>query len=120
VLNVEPTLVYPGTKVFLYGDRFGNNSNNKYALMKDGERVRVDYWEDHKIIFTVPLSWKSEPMNLWIEKPVEWNAETIIEKTKPVQIKLLKVTGKFTSDDELYFEQIKEWKRETKEMNGYK
>lgn len=117
---VEPTLVYPGTKVFLYGDRFGDNSNNKYALMKDGERIRVDYWEDHKIIFTVPLDWKPGEMKFWIEKPVEWNAETVIEKTKPITIKLLKVTGSFTPDDDLYFEQMKTWRKETKEINGYK
>ncbi|PIY69558.1 hypothetical protein COY90_00025, partial [Candidatus Roizmanbacteria bacterium CG_4_10_14_0_8_um_filter_39_9] len=76
--------------------------------------------EDHKIIFTVPLSWKPGPMNIWIEKPVEWNAETVIEKTKPISIKLLKVTGQFTPDDDLYFEQLKTWRKETREMNGYK
>jgi len=116
---IEPTLAYPGTKVFLYGDRFGDGTSAKYALMKDGKKVRVDYWEDHKIIFTVPLSWKPGPMNLWIEKPVEWNAETVIEKTKPITIKLLKVTGSFTPDDDLYFEEMKDWKKETKELNGY-
>lgn len=118
--HIEPTLVYPGTKIILYGDRFGDNTNSNYALMKDGERIRVDYWDDHKIIFTVPLSFKAEEMKLWIEKPVEWNAETIIEKTKPVQIKLLKVTGQFTPDDDLYFEQMKGWREETRKVNGYK
>jgi hypothetical protein len=117
--HIEPSLVYPATKVFLYGDRFGDGANEKYALMKDGERVRTDYWEDHKIIFTVPLSWKTGLLNIWIEKPVEWNAETIIEKTKAVQVKLLKVTGRFTPDDYLYFEQKKKWRKETLESNGY-
>ena len=117
---IEPKLVYPGTKVFIYGDRFGDNSNNKYALMKDGERIRPDYWEDHKIIFTVPLSWKPGPLSIWIEKPVDWNAETVIEKSKLVSIKLLKVMGYFTSDDDLYFEELKSWRKETKEANGYK
>lgn len=120
VPHIEPTLLYPGTKVLLYGDRFGDNSNSKYALMKDGERVRVDYWEDHKVIFTVPLSWKPGDMNMWIEKPIVWNAETIVERTKPVTIKLLKVTNQFTPDDDKYFDQKKLWRKETKELNGYK
>ena len=118
--HIEPLLVYPGTKVVLYGDRFGDNSNNKYALMRDGHRVQVDYWEDHKIIFTVPLDWKQPGvMSFWIEKPIEWNAETVIEKTKPITIKLLKVTDYFTPDDDLYFEQMKTWRKETLEINGY-
>lgn len=117
--KIEPTLVYPGTKVFLYGERFGDGKNDKYAVMRNGERVQVDYWEDHKIIFTVPLSWKPGEMNLWIEKPVEWNAQIIIERTKPKSIKLLKVTGHFTPDDDLYFKEKKSWKKETLELNGY-
>lgn len=116
---IEPALVYPGTKVFLYGDRFGDNSNSQYALMRDGERVRTDYWEDHKIIFTVPLGWEPGAMNLWIQKPIDWNAEVVIEKTKPVTIKLLPITDHFTPDDDLYFEQLKTWRKETREMNGY-
>lgn len=117
---IEPSLVYPGTKVIIYGDSFSGKEDSRNKLMKDGVEVRTDYWEDHKIIFTVPLSWKSGMMNFWIEKPIEWNGETIIEKTKPVPVKLLKVTGKFTPDDDLYFEQVKQWKKETREINGYK
>lgn len=117
--KIEPTFVYPGTKVFLYGERFGDGKNDKYAVMRNGKRVRVDYWEDHKIIFTVPLGWEEGPMDLWIEKPVEWNAEIIIERTKPKSIRLLKVTGHFTPDDDLYFKEKKSWKKETLELNGY-
>lgn len=117
---VEPSLVYPGTKIILYGERFGDGLNSMYALMKDGERIRPDYWEDHKIIFTVPLSWKQpKMMNFWIEKPVEWEGKTVIERTKPIPIRLLKVTDHFTPDDDLYFEQMKTWRKETKEINGY-
>lgn len=117
---IEPMLVYAGTKVILYGERFGDQSNNKFALMRDGVRIRTDHWDDHKIIFTVPLDWKKPgEMKIWIEKPVEWNAETVIERTRPVVIKLLLVTDHFTSDDDLYFEQLKTWRKETKELNGY-
>jgi hypothetical protein len=120
VTIVEPTMVYPGTKIIFYGDRFGDGNNDKYALVKDGIKIRPDYWEDHKIIFTVPLDWKKPGvMNLWIEKPIIWNSTTIIEKTKPVQIHLLQVTGDFTPDDDLYFEQMKSWRKETKDINGY-
>ena len=116
---IEPTLVYPATKVLLFGNSFGSKIDDRYRLMKDGVEVRPDYWEDHKIIFTIPLGWKTGFMNIWIERPVQWNGETIIEKTKPVQIKLLPVGIKFTPDDDLYFEQMKTWKEETEEINGY-
>ena len=116
---VEPTSVYPGTKVVLFGESFGGKSDERNRLIQNGKEIRTDYWEDHKIIFTVPLDWKTGNIDIWIEKPVEWNGETIIEKTKPITIKLLKVTDKFTPDDELYFEQMKTWRQETKVLNGY-
>jgi hypothetical protein len=120
IAKIEPGLLYPATKVVLYGDSFGDNSNTNYALMRNGVPINVDYWEDHKIIFTVPLDWKSGDMRIWIQRPIEWNAETIIEKSKPFTIKLLKVTSGFTPDDDLYFEEMKNWRKETKEINGYK
>jgi hypothetical protein len=58
-------------------------------------------------------------MNVWVERPVQWNGETIIEKTKEQQIKLLPVTSWSAPDDDLYFEQMKKWKKETREINGY-
>ncbi|MEI6774568.1 MAG: hypothetical protein WCL18_07470 [bacterium] len=117
---VEPSLTYASTKVTIYGIHLGDNSKNKYALMRDGVKMRVDSWDDNKIIFTVPLEWKQpSEMSFWIEKPVNWNAETIIERTKPMKIKVLKVTGGFTPDDDLYFEQMKTWRKETLEINGY-
>lgn len=120
IRTIEPTLVYPATKVVLFGNSFGSKIDERYRLMKDGIEVRPDYWEDHKIIFTIPLGWKTGLMNIWIERPVQWNGETIIEKTEPTSIRLLPVTGKFTENDDLYFEQIKTWKKETREINGYK
>lgn len=119
ISQIEPTIAYPSTKIIIYGDSFGDGSNGKYALMKDGVKIRPDYWEDHKIIFTVPLNWKTGSIEVWIQKPVEWNAETVIEKTEPISIQLLKVTGEFTSNDDLYFEQLKKWRKETREINGY-
>lgn len=117
---LEPLLVYPSTKVILIGNSFGSKIDERYRLVKDGEEIRTDYWEDHKIIFTVPLGWKNGFMNIWIEKPVQWNGETIIEKTKSIQIKLLPVSSWNSPDDDLYFEQMKKWQKETKEINGYK
>ncbi|MCX6731163.1 MAG: hypothetical protein NTZ55_04925 [Candidatus Roizmanbacteria bacterium] len=116
---VEPKLVYPATKVLLFGSSFGSRIDERYRLMKDGVEVRPDYWEDHKIIFTIPLGWKTGIVNIWIERPIQWNGETIIEITKPVQIKLLPISGWNSPDDDLYFEQMKTWKKETREINGY-
>lgn len=116
---IEPTLVYPATKVVVLGNSFGSKIDDRYRLMKDGVEIRPDYWEDHKIIFTIPLGWKTGFMNVWIERPVQWNGETVIEKTKPSQIKLLPITSWNAPDDDLYFEQIKTWRKETREINGY-
>jgi len=116
---IEPTLVYPSSKIILYGDHFGDNSNKMYALKKDGMKIRPDYWDDKKIIFTVPLGWKRGNMRIWIEKPIVTNGKIEIGKTEPVTIKLLLVTGKFTPDDDKYFEEMRSWQKETLEINGY-
>lgn len=118
---IEPTYVYPGTKIVIYGERFGDNSDSHYAVKYNGNKIRTDYWEDHKIILTVPLDWKKpEDLKIWIERPIEWNGAKIIERTKPVTVKLLEVSGKIQPEDDLYFKQISSWQDETKEINGYK
>lgn len=116
---VEPTLLYRSNKVIITGNSFGSKFNNKYRLIQDSYEIRTDYWENDKIIFTVPLDWKVGTHRIWIEKPVEWEGKTVIEKTKPVMIRVLPVTGRFTPEDDLYFEQMKTWRQETREINGY-
>ena len=116
---LEPTLVYPATKVVIYGDSLGYKADGRYRLMEDGGEVRADYWDDHKIIFTIPLSWPKGLHTIWVEKPIEWNTQTIIEKTKPIQIKVLPVSTTFTPDDTAYLQQEQTWRPETKKINGY-
>lgn len=116
---MEPVLVYHSTKVVLYGKSFGEKKDERYRIMRNGKEIRTDYWDDSKIIFTIPLEWKPGEYSIWIERPIEWNTETIIEKTKPQTIKVLPVTGKITPDDDLYFKQMNTLRKETKEINGF-
>lgn len=116
---MEPMLVYRSTKVVLYGKSFGEKKDERYRIMRNGKEIRTDYWDDSKIIFTIPLDWKPGEYAIWIERPIEWNTETIIEKTKPQTLKVLPVTGKITPDDDLYFKQMDTLRKETKEINGF-
>lgn len=118
--TVEPTIVYPATKVIIYGAGFNDDNNFKgFRLVRNGSPVRIDYQDRNKIIFTIPLDWPKGKSNIWIEKEIEWQGKKIIQKTEPVTIKFLKVTNVMGPDDNLYFEQMKYWKKETLELNGY-
>ncbi|MFA6004866.1 MAG: hypothetical protein WC775_00070 [Patescibacteria group bacterium] len=57
---IEPTLVYQGVKVVLYGDHFGDNTYNRSRLMRGEGEIKTDHWSDNMIVFTVPLNWNLE------------------------------------------------------------
>jgi len=115
----EPPLVYPGAKVLLYGNALGDNSMRQYALIKDGSKIRADYWDETKVIFTIPLDWSFGQHSFWLEKPVNWHGNITLEKSNKVIIKILNPIGPNNSQDDLYFKQIDTWTQETRDLNGY-
>lgn len=120
IVKIEPKIVYPATKVIIWGKNFGWKENEKVSLHLENSIVRTDLWTDSKIIFTVPLHWKPpQELFFWIEKPVLWEGENIITKSKMVQIKLIPIGAKFSPEDETYFEQLKSLEDETLIINGY-
>lgn len=115
---IEPTFTYKATKVIIYGNNFGWDTKNAKALI-DGKKIDPVLWQDSKIIFPVPLHWKIGTHKIWIEKMIDWDGKKVIAKSKVFEIKILPITEDYTEDDKLYFEQIKTWKKETREINGY-
>lgn len=116
---IEPTLVYKATKVIIYGENFGWDTKNVKALI-DGKEIDAVLWTDSKIIFPVPLEWKDGYHKIWIEKQIDWDGKKTTAKSEAFEIKVLPITGNYTEDDGLYFEQMKTWRPETREVNGYK
>jgi hypothetical protein len=115
---IEPKLVYKGTKIVVYGKGFGWDDKRSQILI-DGKKIDGVSWTDSKIIFPVPLHWKTGVHKIWIEKKIDWDGKIEIGKSQIFEIKVLPVTDKITKDDELYFEQLKTWKPETRKLNGY-
>lgn len=115
---MEPTLVYKATKVVIYGEGFGWDVKKSQALI-DGEKIDAVLWTDSKIIFRVPLHWKTGNHKIWIEKQIEWDGKKVTAKSKTFEIKILPITENLTEDDRLYFEQLKKLRKETLELNGY-
>lgn len=115
---VEPTLVYKATKIVLYGKDFGWDVKKARALI-DGKEIDAVLWTDSKIIFPVPLDWRDGSHKIWIEKQINWDGKKQEAKSEVFEIKILPITGSFTEDDKLYFEQMKTWKPETRKLNGY-
>lgn len=115
---IEPKLVYKGINVVIYGNEFGWDQKKSHALI-DGEVIGSASWSNTKIVFPVPLHWKTGYHTIWIEKKMEWDGEKIITKSKKFTIKVLPIGQNFTEDDKLYFEQLKELRKETLELNGY-
>ena len=120
ILKIEPKIVYPATKVIIWGKGFGWKENNEISLHVNSEIVDTDLLTDSKIILTVPLHWKKpQKLEFWIEKPSSWNGKAIIAKSEKVSINLIQVTSSFTKDDDLYFKELKNLNKETLEINGY-
>ena len=115
---IEPTLVYKATKIVIYGNGFGWDTKKSKAII-DGKKIDAVLWTDSKIVFPVPLEWKDGSHEIWIEKQIDWDGKKIMANSQKFNIKILPITGSFTEEDRLYFEQMKTWRKETKELNGY-
>ena len=105
--------------MIIYGENFGWDTKNVKALI-DGKEIDAVLWTDSKIIFPVPLEWKDGYHKIWIEKQIDWDGKKTTAKSEAFEIKVLPITGNYTEDDGLYFEQMKTWRPETREVNGYK
>lgn len=127
--KVEPSIVYPSTKVIVFGKGFNSRAdNNKYLNMsvlrsqgssKEGNKITTDYWDDNKIIFTVPLHWKNGINHIWIDKPIIWDGKEDVAKSNVVSIKLIPISQTFTPDDDEYFKLLPSYDKETLKINGY-
>lgn len=120
VINkIEPYYVYKSTKVLMRGKLFGLKNNEKQRLMSDVGEIEYQFWDDSKIVFVMPTEWSFGEHDIWIEKNIGWDGKRETAKSNVVKIKLLPITGRFTPDDEKYFEQLKSLDKETLEINGY-
>jgi len=115
---IEPKLVYKGTKIVVYGKVFGWDDKRSQILI-DGKKIDGVSWTDSKIIFPVPLHWKTGVHKIWIEKKIDWDGKIEIAKSQIFEIKVLPITDKITKDDKLYFEELKKLRKETLKINGY-
>lgn len=115
---VEPKLAYKATNVVIYGENFGWDPKNAQAMI-DGKTIVPVLWQDSMIIFPVPLDWKDGIHKISVQKKIEWEGKKTVGKSQIFEIKLLPIGANFTKDDDLYFEQMKTWRPETRKLNGY-
>jgi hypothetical protein len=121
IYTIEPRIVYRSTRIIMRGYNLGWKPDDLALKLNStyGE-VEKDFWSDSKIIFTVPLHWKDGEVELWVEKPIEWDGKNIIAKSKIYTIRLIPTTQTFTPADEEFFQQLKTLDKETLQINGYK
>jgi len=117
--SIEPFLVYKATNIVLYGREFGWNVDGQERIYVDGKPAVTDLWTDNEIVFAVPLDWKLGVHKVWIEKPISWNNQNIVAKSRTVTFTILPITNGFTKSDRLYFEQLEKLKKTTLNLNGY-
>lgn len=119
IKTIEPKLVYKSTKVVIKGLNLGWYSDGQVQLIANGQKVVPELWTDTKIIFTVPQQWKIGTNTLYIEKKISWDETDITAISNPVSLKVLKIDQTFDSDDDLFFEQLKDLDEEVLKLNGY-
>ena len=117
--KVEPSLVYRGTKVVIYGRNFGWKNEPEIKLYKDNKEIIPDEITDDKVVFSVPLDWSYGKQTFQIEKIVGWDGKDIKVQTDNFSVKIIPVTGTYTKDDEEYFRLLPSLSPETRKRNGY-
>lgn len=117
--QVEPKVVYRGTKIRIEGKQFKFQDLARIKLVNQyGEIKNVDYWSDSKIIFTVPLDWKTGKISLWIQNEDNWEGKKHIFHSNIATITLIDTKSNWTSEDYAYFDQIKYLDKEVLKLNG--
>ncbi len=128
IITAEPTIVYHSTKIIFYGIGFDQKAD-KSSIVKllapkhQTEDVVVDYIDNSKIIFTVPLHWNTGQLYFWVETPIIWEGKLIPAKSNVMSIKLIPrispYSPGFSPDDDAYFKQLEGLREETLRLNGH-
>lgn len=119
IKDINPKIVYYSNMVVLNGREFGWKKNADIKLKYNNGNINTFLWTDTKIAFTVPLHWKEGDVNIWIEKPMEWDGENVILKSNVVKLNLISRDDGWGKEDDEYFEQLKHLDKETLKLNGY-
>lgn len=119
ITKIKPKIVYYGTKVILTGRRFGWGGEINTNFKNQEGNIDITLWNDTKVIFTVPLHWKEGELDIWIQKPLEWDGKKMTIKSNLVKLRLIPRDDGWGKDDDEYFEQLKHLDKETLEINGY-
>lgn len=116
---VKPMIVYYDTKIILTGRGFGwkGTINTKFKYQEG--TINISLWTDTKVIFTVPLHWKTGDISIWLQKPLNWDGKNITVNSNKVKLRLISRDDGWDKDDDAYFEQLKHLDKETLKINGY-
>ncbi|MBI3366455.1 hypothetical protein HY041_02410 [Candidatus Roizmanbacteria bacterium] len=128
ILFIEPGIVYQSTKIIMYGNGFDPKSDKSSVLKllapkHQIEDTSIDYLNNSKIIFTIPLHWNTGQLYFWVETPIIWEGKLVFAKSNVVSVKLIpRITPYspgFSPDDDAYFKQLKDLHEETLRLNGH-
>lgn len=119
VQKVEPSIIYPSTKVIIWGKNFGWKEQDGSILQNQYGEVRTDMWTDTKIVFETPLSWPAGELQFRVVKPSNYEGRHIYAVSKIFKLQLLPRGNGFTPMDDEFFRQLKDLDPETREINGY-
>lgn len=117
---VEPFFVHHGDKIIIQGRGYNQKVNKFAQLMSNYGKEDYSYASDSKIIFTVPLKWKTGTVKIWLEKYENDSGIDKILKSNIVTINILPRLGPLSYDDVSYFSQIKYLNAETKKLNEFR
>ena len=118
--NIKPKIVYYDTKVILTGRGFGWKGLIDTKFKYQEGIINVSLWTDTKVIFTVPLHWKTGDITIWIQKATDWDGKKVLLNSDEVKLRLISRDDGWDKDDDAYFEQLKHLDKETLGLNGYK
>lgn len=121
IFRVEPSIIYPGMKVIVYGKNFGWNEKPGYKIESNQPQDNdlTDLWTETKIIFTIPLHWKTGKHYIQINKPNNSNSSTKNLNSNKINLNIIPIDRGFSKDDDLFFEELERISKEARNINGY-
>jgi len=112
-------LFFPRNVVIIYGNKFGSESDfNNLKLGSSKGDLKISYWNNEKVIFTVPLDWPAGKLDIWLKRKKSWHGKQIWDRSKKVRLRVGNFKTITTQDSLDYSQALKNSSREVKRLNG--
>jgi len=90
ITKIKPKVTTIGEKVTLEGYNFGFKENEFFQVQTNfGQATDIKDWNNNKVEFIIPLSFKEGQIKLWLERTKEASTKSALLKSNQVDFEIL-------------------------------